>query len=302
MIEFVIGFFVLFAIFLFLALFVVKQQTVAIVERFGKFQSIKSAGLNFLIPGIDKVVTYVNLRVHQLDLTVETKTKDNVFVKLTIAVQYKVIPNQVYNAYYKLESPTQQIQAYVFDVVRAQVPRIDLDDVFSRKDDIAVAVKDELESIMNSFGYEIIKTLVIDIQPSDNVRHAMNEINASQRLRIAANEKAEAEKILRVKQAEAESEANVLHGKGIAGQRQAITEGLSQSLEDIKTHMNDISSEKIIEMVLMIQYFDTLKDIGLNSKSNVIFVPHSPNNVENLGDQIRQTLFSANILKDEEKK
>lgn len=276
--------------------FIVKQQTVAIIERLGKFQSVEGAGLNFLIPGIDRIVTRVSLKVHQLDLSVETKTRDNVFVKLTIAVQYRVIPDQIYNAYYKLESPVQQIQAYVFDVVRAQVPKIDLDDVFSRKDDIAVAVKDELGAIMSGFGYEIIKTLVIDIQPSENVRHAMNEINASQRLRIAASEKAEAEKIIRVKQAEAESEANILHGRGIAGQREAITDGLGKSLEEMKLHLSDLNSEKIIEMVLMIQYFDTLKDIGAGSKSNIIFVPHSPNNIESLSEQIREALFSSKIV------
>jgi regulator of protease activity HflC (stomatin/prohibitin superfamily) len=286
-------------LFLLSGFYIVKQQTVAIVERFGKFYSVTSSGLNFLIPIIDRIVTRASLKVHQLDLSIETKTKDNVFVKLTTAVQYRIIPEQIYNAYYKLENPTQQIQAYVFDVVRAQVPKINLDDVFSRKDDIAIAVKDELGLIMNSFGYEIVKTLVVDIQPSENVRHAMNEINASQRLRIAANEKAEAEKIIRVKQAEAESEANILHGKGIAGQRQAITDGLSKSLEEIKTHMTGMNNEKILEMILMIQYFDTLKDIGLNSKSNVIFVPHSPNNVENLSEQIRQALFSANIINKE---
>ncbi len=227
---------------------------------------------------------------------VETKTKDNAFVKLTIAVQHKVIPDQIYDAYYKLELPSQQIQAYVFDVVRAQVPKIDLDDVFSRKDDIAIAVNDELGFIMGSFGYEIIKTLVIDIQPSENVRCAMNEINASQRLRIASNEKAEAEKIIRVKQAEAESEANILHGVGIAGQRQAIADGLGKSLCDMKSHMSCMSSEKIIEMVLMIQYFDMLKDIGANSKSNVIYIPHSPNNIESISDQIREALFSTSII------
>jgi regulator of protease activity HflC (stomatin/prohibitin superfamily) len=278
--------------------FIVKQQTANIIERLGKFQSFATAGLHFRIPILDTIAGSVTLKIQQLDLYIETKTKDNVFVKIMIAVQYQVILKKIYDAYYKLESPTQQIQAYVFDVVRAQVPNINLDDVFSKKDEIAIAVKNELGAIMNDFGYEIIKTLVIDIQPSENVRHAMNEINAAQRMRIAANEKAEAEKIIRVKQAEAESEANILHGKGISGQRQAITDGLSKSLEEMQKHCNEMNVEKIIEMILLIQYFDTLKDIGGHSKSNVVFVPHSPDAINNL----RETIFSGKIFEKEENK
>lgn len=277
--SFVPFFVILFLLILFASIFIVKQQTVTVIERLGKFYTFAIAGLHFRIPLIDTIVGTISLRIQQLDLYVETKTKDNVFVKITIAVQYQVILKKIYEAYYKLESPTDQIQAYVFDVVRAQVPNINLDDVFSKKDDIAIAVRQELGAIMADFGYEIIKTLVIDIQPSENVRHAMNEINAAQRMRIAANEKAEAEKIIRVKQAEAECEANILHGRGISGQRQAITDGLAKSLDEMQKHSCGMSTEKIIEMILRIQYFDTLKDIGSHSKSNIVFVPQDRKSV-----------------------
>ncbi|ORX79803.1 hypothetical protein BCR32DRAFT_294193 [Anaeromyces robustus] len=279
-----------------LAIFTVKQQNCAIIERFGKYHRIAKSGLHFKIPFIDNIATKLSLKINQLDVSVETKTKDNVFVSLIVAVQYKVLPNKVYEACYTLEDPEQQIKAFVFDLVRAQVPLLDLDDVFSKKDDIANAVKAELEEQMEEFGYGIIKALVTDVNPDANVKAAMNEINTAQRLRIAATEKGEAEKIMKIKHAEAEADASILHGKGIAGQRQAIIEGLGDSVEEFIKQIPGTSASRVMDMVLMIQYIDTMKEIGGNSKSNVVFVPHTPGNVKDLSTQIQETIFAAQKL------
>lgn len=284
------------AVVLFSGLFVIDHQTCGIIERFGKFHRIAGPGLNFKIPFIDNVRYRMSLRIHQLDVEVETKTKDNVFVKIVVAVQYRVLQDKVYDAFYALNDPRHQITSFVFDLVRARVPNLILDDVFSKKDNIADAVKEELYAPMAEFGYEIIKALVTDIDPDKNVKAAMNEINTAQRLRVAATEKGEAEKILRVKQAEAEAESSILHGKGIAGQRQAIIEGLGQSVDEFVRQIPEASASKVMDMVLLIQYIDTLKELSNNSKSNVIFVPNSPGNVGDLANQIRETIFSAKKL------
>ncbi len=280
-------------------MFIVQQQSCAIVERLGKFHSIARSGLNLKVPFIDKIFARISLRINQLNVSVETKTQDNVFVNLVVAVQYRVLPDKVYEACYMLQDPEYQIKAFVFDLVRAQVPKLVLDDVFSKKDDIAVAVKTELEGQMAEFGYGIIKALVTDVNPDANVKAAMNEINTAQRMRVAATEKGEADKIIKIKQAEAEAEASILHGKGIAGQRQAIIEGLSQSVEEFVKQIPGARASQVMDMVLMIQYIDTLKEIGGSSKSNVVFVPHSPGNVGDLAQQIRETVFASDKLKEE---
>lgn len=280
-----------------LSFFIVDHQTCAIIERFGKFCKIARPGLNFRIPLIDVIRYRMSLRIHQLDVDVETKTKDDVFVHIVVAVQYRVLEKKIYDAFYSLNDPKHQITSFVFDLVRAQVPNLILDDVFSKKDNIANAVKFELYNPMSEFGYEIMNALVIDIAPDKNVKAAMNEINTAQRLRIAATEKGEAEKILKVKQAEAEAEASILHGKGIAGQRQAIIEGLGQSVDEFVRQIPGTSASHVMDMVLMIQYIDTLKEMSSNSKSNVIFVPSSPGNVNDLAQQIRETVFSADAIR-----
>ncbi|MDR0942557.1 MAG: SPFH domain-containing protein [Holosporales bacterium] len=285
----------------FSSFFIVGQQTCAIIERLGKFNRLARPGLNFKIPFIEVVKSKISLRIHQLEVDVETKTKDNVFVRLEIAVQYRVLESRIYDAYYTLQDPIAQIKAFVFDLVRAQVPLMDLDDVFSRKDDIADAIKKDLKNPMYDFGYEIIKALVTDINPDPNVKAAMNEINTAQRLRVAAAEKGEAEKILKVKQAEADAESCILHGKGVAGQRQAIIEGLSQSVDEFVKQTGS-SASNVMDMVLLIQYIDTLKDIGANSKSNVVFVPHSPGNLSSISEQLRETIFASDALKKEKGK
>ena len=288
---------VFFVLFILSGFFIVQQQNCAVIERLGKFHRIAESGLHWRIPIIDSILTRLSFRIHQLDVSVETKTLDNVFVNVLVAVQYRVLEDKVFEACYTLHDPEHQIKAFVFDLVRAQVPRLTLDDVFSKKDDIADAVKKELQKPMADFGYGIIKTLVTDINPDHNVKAAMNEINTAQRLRVAATEKGEAEKILKVKQAEAEAEASILHGKGIAGQRQAIIEGLGQSVEEFVRQIPGTQASHVMDMVLLIQYIDTLKEIGSNSKSNVVFVPNTPGNVADLGNQIRETIFAAKNMK-----
>ena len=283
---------------LFLTVFTVEQQTAAIVERFGRFSRVARAGLNFKIPFVETVAGRLNLRVQQLDVTVETKTFDNVFVITVVAVQYVVIPDKVYDAFYRLDRPTVQITAYVFDSVRARVPKMPLDDVFERKDEVALAVKQELATEMEDFGYMIVQALVTDIDPDRKVKDSMNEINAARRLREAAQERGEAEKILLVKQAEAEAESKALQGKGIAEQRKAIIDGLRDSVEDFQRSIGGTSPEAIMQLVLMTQHYDTMKEIGASSRGNTIFVPYTPGGMNDLADQMRNALMAANAATD----
>ncbi len=275
-------------------LFTVTQQTSAIIERFGKFKRIAGAGLNFKIPLIDRVAGRLSLRVRQLDVRVETKTKDNVFVFVIVSVQYFVIPEKVIDAFYKLQNAEAQITSYVYDVVRARVPNVILDQVFETKDDIAQAVKVELEQIMDDFGYGILKALVTDIDPDAKVKESMNEINAAQRLRVAAVEQAEADKIRVVKAAEAEAESKALQGKGIADQRTAIVNGLKESVTEFQNDVDGTSAQDVMNLVLMTQYFDTLKDVGLSSNSNTIMIPHSPSGMNDISEQLRNAMITAN--------
>lgn len=273
--------------------YTVEQQTIAIVEFFGKFSRIAGPGLNFKIPFVERVAGRVNMRVQQLDVSVETKTKDNVFVNVIVSVQYFILEKRVYEAFYKLNNAERQITSFVFDVVRAKVPQIILDDVFEKKDDIADAVKNELSNLMDDFGYGIVKALVTDIDPNAKVKDAMNEINAAQRLKVAAYEKGEAEKILKVKSAEAEAESKALQGKGIADQRQAIILGLQESMESFQKAIDGATSADVMNLVLMTQYFDTLKDIGASSHTNSILIPHSPGSLDDLSAQIRNAIITA---------
>ncbi|MDA7523085.1 SPFH domain-containing protein [Verrucomicrobia bacterium] len=278
---------------MFIPFFTVKQQTAGVVTRFGKFTRIADPGLNFLIPFLERVAGYVNLRVRQLDVEVETKTADNVFVKVLVSVQFYVLPEKIYEAFYRLENPERQIKSFVFDVVRARVPRIRLDDVFEKKDEIADVVKNELQQVMDDFGYGILKALVTDIDPDAKVKAAMNEINAATRLRVAATEKGEADKILSVKAAEAEAESKALSGKGIADQRRAIVEGLRESVDEFQKTIRSASAADVMNMVLMTQYFDTLKDLGNQSRTNTIMIPHSPGHMNDLAGQIRDAMIAG---------
>lgn len=278
----------------FFTFFMVEQQTVAIVESFGKFTRIAHPGLNIKIPLVQTVAGRISLRVRQLDIPVETKTSDNVFTKVVISVQYLALLDKVFEAFYKLENPEQQITSFIFDVVRAQVPKIKLDDVFEKKDDIANAVKIELSEMMESFGYEIVKALVTDIDPDAKVKSAMNEINEAQRLRVAANERGEAEKILKIKQAEADARSKALQGKGIADQRSAIVNGLRESVGKFQESIPGTSAADVMSLVLMTQYFDTLKEIGNTANNNTILIPHSPGHMSDLSEQLRNAIITGN--------
>jgi regulator of protease activity HflC (stomatin/prohibitin superfamily) len=278
---------------LLLSLFIVEQQTAAVLQRFGRFLRVAHPGLNFKVPFIDQVAGRRSLRVQQLDVKVETKTEDNVFVHVVVAVQFYIIPERVYEAFYKLADPATQITAFVFDVVRARVPRIKLDDVFEKKDEIADAVKNELAHVMDDFGYGILKALVTDIDPDHKVKEAMNEINAAQRLRVAATEKGEADRILKVKAAEAEAQSKALQGKGIADQRRAIVDGLRESVDEFQRSVPGATAQDVMNLVLMTQYFDTLKEIGASSQTNTILIPHSPGNLSDLTAQMRNAMITA---------
>jgi regulator of protease activity HflC (stomatin/prohibitin superfamily) len=275
------------------SVYTVEQQTVAIVQRLGRFRREAGPGIHMKFPFIDHVVSRLNLRVQQLDVAVETKTEDNVFLHLTVAVQYFVLPEKVYEAHYKLDDARRQITSYVFDVVRAQVPKIKLDDVFEKKDDIAEAVKVELSHVMEGFGYGIVKALVTDIEPDARVKEAMNEINAAQRMRVAANEKGEAERILKVKQAEGDAQSKALQGRGIADQRAAIVAGLRDSVDEFQRSVPGTTAKDVMNLVLMTQYFDMLKEIGASTKSTAILIPHSPGHMSALSDQIRNAMMEA---------
>ncbi|CAI8305051.1 MAG: Uncharacterised protein [Bacteroidota bacterium] len=267
-----VGFFTV--VFVFSAVFIVKQQTAAVIERFGRFQSIRQSGLQLRIPIVDRIAGRLSLKIQQLDVIVETKTKDDVFVKLKVSVQYMVIKNKVYEAFYKLDYPHDQITSYVFDVVRAEVPKMRLDDVFERKDDIAIAVKSELNDAMINYGYDIIKTLVTDIDPDEQVKHAMNRINASEREKIAAQYEGDAARILIVEKAKAEAESKRLQGQGIADQRREIARGLEESVEVL--NKVGINSQEASALIVVTQHYDTLQSIGEETNSNLILLPNTP--------------------------
>ena len=254
--------------------FVVKQQTAAIIERFGKFHSIRQSGLHLKIPIVDRIAGKLSLKIQQLDVIVETKTLDDVFVRLKVSVQYKVIKDKVYDAFYKLDYPHDQITSYVFDVVRAEVPKMKLDDVFVRKDDVAIAVKTELNDAMQNYGYDIIKTLVTDIDPDAQVKAAMNRINAADREKTAAQFEGDAARILIVEKAKAEAESKRLQGQGIADQRREIARGLEESVEVL--NKVGINSQEASALIVVTQHYDTLQSIGQETNSNLILLPNSP--------------------------
>jgi regulator of protease activity HflC (stomatin/prohibitin superfamily) len=271
--------------------FQVHTAEAAVVQRLGKFQRVASAGMNFKLPWLDQIAGRIDLRVQQLALDVETKTKDNVFVKIPVSVQYHVIADHVYEAFYKLANPRQQISSYVFNVILGHVPKMNLDDAFLQQSDIAVAIKQGLDDVMRTYGYAIDQALVTDIQPDDKVKAAMNEINAAQREQVAATARGEAEKILKVKQAEAEAQSKALQGQGIANQRKAIIEGLKESVEEFAKAVEGASARDVMMLVLVTQYLDTMKEIGSNDRSNTILMSHSPGAVSDLFRQMQEAVM-----------
>ena len=285
---------------LFFTFFIVKQQSAAIVERFGKFVSVRQSGLQLKIPIIDNVAGRLSLRIQQLDVVVETKTKDDVFVKLKVSVQFKVIKEKVYDAFYKLDNPADQITSFIFDVVRAEVPKLILDDVFLKKDDIAIAVKSELQYAMTEYGYQIIKTLVTDIDPDAQVKEAMNRINASEREKVAAQFEGEAQKILIVEKAKAEAESKRLQGQGIADQRREIARGLEDSVKVLNGV--DINSQEASALIVVTQHYDTLQSVGAEANSNLILLPNSPQAGSEMLNNMVASFTASNQIGEEMKR
>ncbi len=271
-------------------IFTVKQQTAAIVERLGRFHSVRNSGLQFKVPFIDRIAGRVNMKIQQLDVMVETKTKDNVFVKMKVSVQFRILPEAMYDAFYKLQNPYEQITAYVFDTVRAEVPKMKLDDVFERKDDIAVAIRRELEDAMNEYGYGIVKALVTDIDPDQAVKNAMNRINAAEREKIAAEYEGESERIRIVAKAKAEAESKRLQGQGIADQRREIAKGLEESVEVL--NRVGINSQEASALIVVTQHYDTLQAMGQSANSNLILLPNAPSAASDMLSQMI-TSFAA---------
>ena len=285
---------------LFFTFFIVKQQSAAVVERFGKFVSVRQSGLQLKIPIIDNVAGRLSLRIQQLDVVVETKTKDDVFVKLKVSVQFKVIKEKVYDAFYKLDNPADQITSFIFDVVRAEVPKLILDDVFLKKDDIAIAVKSELQDAMTEYGFQIIKTLVTDIDPDAQVKESMNRITASEREKVAAHFEGEAQKILIVEKAKAEAESKRLQGQGIADQRREIARGLEDSVKVLNGV--DINSQEASALIVVTQHYDTLQSVGAEANSNLILMPNSPQAGSEMLNNMVASFTASNQIGEEMKK
>jgi regulator of protease activity HflC (stomatin/prohibitin superfamily) len=285
---------------LLMSFFVVKQQTAVIVERFGRFLSIRNSGLQMKIPLVDKIAGRVSLKIQQLDVIVETKTLDDVFVKLKVSVQYVIIRSKVYEAFYILDFPHEQITSYVFDVVRAEVPKMKLDDVFVKKDDIAIAVKSELQDAMLDYGYDIIKTLVTDIDPDAQVKSAMNRINASEREKIAAQFEGDAARILIVEKAKAEAESKRLQGMGIADQRREIARGLEESVEVL--NKVGINSQEASALIVVTQHYDTLQAIGEETNTNLILLPNSPQAGSDMLNNMVASFTASNMIGEAMKK
>ena len=291
--------FIIFVLFLLLvagfivisSLYVVKQQSVAIIERFGRYQKISDSGIHMRAPfGIDKIAARVQLRVLQSEIVVETKTQDNVFVTMNVATQYRVNESNVKDAYYKLMRPESQIKSYIEDALRSSVPKLTLDELFEKKDEIALEVQKQVSEEMSTYGYIIVKTLITKVEPDAEVKQSMNEINAAQRKRVAAQELAEADKIKIVTAAEAEAEKDRLHGVGIAEQRKAIVDGLADSIKELKGANVDLTEEQIMSILLTNQYLDTLNNFADKEGNNTIFLPANPDGVENIRTQILSAL------------
>ena len=281
---------------LFASFFTVKQATAAIVERLGKFHVVRQSGLHLKIPFIDQVSKRMNLRIQQLDVIIDTKTLDNVFVRMKVSVQYQVIFSQVADSFYRLENPENQITSYVFDVVRAEVPKLKLDDVFVRKDDVAIAVKSELQEAMQSYGYDIIKALVTDIDPDEQVKHAMNRINAAEREKTAAEYESEAQKIRIVAVAKAEAESKKLQGQGIADQRREIAAGLVESVKMLNEA--NINAQEASALIVVTQHYDTLQAIGSSNKSSLVLLPNSPNAANTMLNDLMVSMAATQKMDD----
>jgi len=273
--------------------FTISTAEVGIIERFGKFARLAPPGLGCVICGIEQLVGRMSYRVQQLDVRVETKTLDNVFITAVVSIQYQVLQEKVYEAFYALTDPSRQITAHVFDVMRAELPNLELDSVFEAKEDLALSVKNALTETMTKYGYQIMQVLITDLDPDQRVKNAMNEINSSKRLKFAVAERAEGEKILKVKSAEAEAEAKYLSGVGVAKQRKAIVDGLRTSIVDFTDGIKGTTSKDTLDLLLLTQYFDCIKDVGTASNCRTTFVPTS----KSFSDEMRSSLLQADAAK-----
>ena len=285
---------------IFSSAFIVKQQTAVVLERFGKFLGIRNAGLQFKIPLVDRVAARLSLRIQQLDVNIETKTNDDVFVHLKISIQFQILREKVYDAFYKLQNPHEQLTSYIFDLVRAEVPKMILDDVFEKKDDIAQAIQRDLKGAMLKYGYDIVKALVTDIDPDATVKEAMNRINAAEREKIAAQHEGDAQRILIVELAKAEAQSKRLQGKGIADQRREIARGLEESVDTL--NKAGINPQEASALIVITQHYDTLQSIGADTNSNLILLPNNPNAASNMLNDMTASLLAANSIIEASKK
>ena len=285
---------------IFSAAFIVKQQTAVVLERFGKFLSIRNAGLQFKIPLVDRVAARLSLRIQQLDVIVETKTNDDVFVHIKISIQFQILQEKVYDAFYKLQNPHEQLTSYIFDLVRAEVPKMILDDVFEKKDDIAQAIQRDLKDAMLKYGYDIVKALVTDIDPDATVKEAMNRINAAEREKIAAQHEGDAQRILIVERAKAEAQSKRLQGQGIADQRREIARGLEESVDTL--NKAGINPQEASALIVITQHYDTLQSIGADTNSNLILLPNNPTAASNMLNDMTASLLAANSIIEASKK
>lgn len=273
--------------------FTISTAEVGVIEQFGKFKRLAPPGLGCLICCVEEIVGRMSYRVQQLDVRVETKTLDNVFITAVVSIQFQVLQEKVYEAFYALTDPRRQITAHVFDVLRAELPNLELDSVFEAKEELAISVKNALSETMTQYGYQILQTLITDLDPDQRVKNAMNEINSSKRLKYAVAERAEGEKILKVKSAEAEAEAKYLSGVGVAKQRKAIVDGLKGSIVEFTDGVKGTSAKETLDLLLLTQYFDCIKDVGSASNCKTTFIPSS----KSLGDDLRSSLMQADMAK-----
>jgi regulator of protease activity HflC (stomatin/prohibitin superfamily) len=275
--------------------FTIETAEVGVVQRLGKFYRVAGPGLNTKMPFIDTLTARLSLKIQQLTVQVETKTKDNVFVQIPVSIQYQIIPEKVYDAFYRLSEPTRQIESFVYNAILGHVPGMTLDEVFSSQAQIALDVQQNLDASMREFGYTVVKALVTDVVPDAKVKSAMNDINAAQREREATVARGETEKILAVKKAEAEAESKRLQGEGIANQRRAIIAGLQESVESFQKAIEGVQASDVMALVLITQYFDTMRDIGASANSNTILLPHSPGAVRDLMSEIREGVLTGQL-------
>lgn len=289
---------IILVVLIFKSVVIVEEKTFYVIQRLGKFKKMAGAGLSLIIPFLDSKAGILNTRVQQLDVDIETKTHDDVFVQVRVSVQYKVMKDKLHDAFYALENPRHQISSYIFDDVRAEVPKMELDDVFAKKDDIADAVRQNLSESMFEYGYIIVKALITDIDPDAHVKESMNKINAAKRDKEAAVEEAEGLKIRVIKAAEADAESKRLSGAGIAQQRLEIVRGFKESVEDFQKSLKDITHEEVMQFVLLTQYFDTLNNIGQNGKNTSILIPHSPSSMKDFQQQIVEGTLIGKKLQD----